>query len=311
MARDPNIEEEVKFYTDILIKIYKETDPSLGENSEEFKLERARHAINVWWKLYSRLMAWAQSQILGFAICSEEPEFRKRIESIVKHDLTVDSHDLEHIGMQWIANRAPNESETLEKYDQILEAEFGELADMVYFKTHTMRKFIDEILMSTSVDSSFWRMELQHSLRALNEGEVDELSAPSPLKKQGQPYSLKAWKYHAVIQVCYRVGKGMKKYRALEQVADGIGQSPETIRSWQKELSTEHDYFFDFRCAEIAGFHEKDFEESSTSEIYDYIDELGFNRGADPLEMASFLLRIIKNTSFEIIKDNLRKYRSK
>ena len=107
MARDPDIEDVVKFYTDILIKVYKSTDPALGTTSEEFKLEQARFAINTWWKLYSKLMIWAQSQILGHSICHEEPEFLSWIEKKTEKALTVDSHDLEHIGMQFVTNRLP------------------------------------------------------------------------------------------------------------------------------------------------------------------------------------------------------------
>lgn len=310
MARSNDIEDTVKFYVDILIDVYKKTDPKLGEESEFDKLEMAYYAINVWWKLYSELMIWAQSQILGFSICSEEPEFLDKVEAYFGKSLSEDSHDMEHIGMGWVLNR-PVASAELIKYDEFFEKFEEEDAEFDFGMTSSFRKFIAEILMSTSVNSSFWRMELQHSLLALNHGEVDILATPANVKKQGRPYLLRRWKWKAIIHVNYLIGRGYKKYRALEEVADGIGQSTETIRSWEKDLKTDFDCRFDFACAELAGLHADELTTNNANQLYDYIAELGTNRGTTPIVNAEYMLSIIKSTPYEKIKKNLRKYRDK
>ena len=55
-----------------------------------------------------------------------------------------------------------------------------------------------------------------------------------PVRKTGAPFALGEWKLEALLQIFYRVGKGMKKYRALELVSEAIGQSADTIRDWEK-----------------------------------------------------------------------------
>jgi hypothetical protein len=69
----------------------------------------------------------------------------------------------------------------------------------------------------------------------ISEGlESNESWANGPVRKTGAPFALGEWKLEALLQIFYRVGKGMKKYRALEVVSEAIGQSVDTIRDWKK-----------------------------------------------------------------------------
>jgi hypothetical protein len=46
----------------------------------------------------------------------------------------------------------------------------------------------------------------------------------------------------------------MKKYCALQLVADGIGQSVETLRSWEKAGLSDDDFEMRLWSAQLAGF---------------------------------------------------------
>jgi hypothetical protein len=142
----------------------------------------------------------------------------------------------------------------LEEYNQ---AKPGD--EELIFRPSAKRALIRELLMSRCADNSYWRFDLQDSLAALNEGEVDELACPSPGKRHGLPFSLKRWELEAVRQVRFRVGRGYKKYRALEEVGKAIGQSPEALRTWEKELEKSCDRSIDLYSSELADMYDLDF----------------------------------------------------
>ncbi len=91
-------------FIDRLYELYKETDPSRGRASEEFKLLCAREAIHIWWRIYGILLLWAQSQIAGYEIVRETPEYARQLEKLREDDLTEDSHELELLGLAYAAN---------------------------------------------------------------------------------------------------------------------------------------------------------------------------------------------------------------
>jgi hypothetical protein len=104
-----------------------------------------------------------------------------------------------------------------------------------------MRFPIRELLSSTSANSSFLRLKLQSALYALNLGQLQSLTRPAPTRRHGSALRVLIWKVMALRRVYFQIGKGPKKYRALQLVADEIGQSAETLRSWEKFISGDDD----------------------------------------------------------------------
>lgn len=82
-----------------------------------------------------------------------------------------------------------------------------------------LRPIIQEPLVSRSANSSFWRFPLRHALFALEFGEVEEVVKPSAIRRQGNPVALYRWKLLALSHARFLMGKGLKKYKALEKVA--------------------------------------------------------------------------------------------
>ena len=315
MSRSKTIREDVKFYTDILIAHYEDTDPELGEDSAICKLEIARHSVEVWWQLFSKSMGWSQNYLTGYAICLENPEVVSYVEAKLGREIFEDSHELEYIGSQFNPNSHLTINETLEKIDEAFEY-LGDdrlpqgpsvLTNCAY------RHFIFELLMSTSGSSSYWRMELQHALKALNYGEVRSLVSPESKKRQGRPYSLILAQKRAVAQVYFRIGKGLKKYVALDEVATGIGQSPETLRSWEKKLNRDRDYEFHLWSCKLAGEYFNEILNDGAAGIPNH-DDFAFMRGISMPENARFLVERAKiheeklSDIMESLSDSRQKY---
>ena len=314
MARSKTIREDVNLYMDVLLDLYEESDPDLGRESSHNKIVMARHAIEVWWRLHGKLMAWAQNHMVGYSIFMENGEFNDWFHEKIGRPINEDSHELEYIGWQycWL-NMPETKNETWKEVRDLLEfMSDNELPQPVSeaFSNNAFRLFIFESLMSRSPDNSFWRMELQHAMRALNYGETRPLVQPDPKKTQGRAYSLRMAKARAVSQVYFRLGKGIKKYRALEKVGEGIGQSPETIRAWEKDLLTDPDLQFEFWCSELAGAYCDELEAEHWTKIPAH-EEMGQMRGVYMIENAAFLVRRLKKNDLTAIREDIRTAREK
>lgn len=164
--------------------------------------------------------------------------------------------------------------------------------------------------MSTDADTSFWRFPVQHSLRALNLGEVDKFASPSGKKRQGKPYQLSIWKRIAIEHVCFLNGKGFKKTEARRKVGEEIGQELETLRTWEKEARRDFDGEARLRFAELAG--KFDYEIAS--------DPLGFknsnlgiegHRGTSGVDVVAMAHSDITQRSLSTVREKIRKYRAK
>ena len=97
MARSKSIREDVQFYIDILFDLYDQTDPDLGEESAYNKTEVANYAIEVWWRLHGKLMAWTQNHTVGHAIMTENPEFSNWFQKTLGRDVDEDGHERGHL----------------------------------------------------------------------------------------------------------------------------------------------------------------------------------------------------------------------
>jgi len=314
MARSKSIREDVQFYIDILFDLYDQTDPDLGEESAYNKTEVANYAIEVWWRLHGKLMAWTQNHTVGHAIMTENPEFSNWFQKTLGRDVDEDGHELEYIGWQYNWLNMPEANNDIHKeVSGLLEYIIDERLPQPTsepLNDKAIRRLIYELLMSRSADNSFWRFELQNSLLALNYGEVRPLVRPDPQKKQGRAFSLRMAKASAVEAVYFLTGKGLKKYIALEEVGNGIGQSPETLRSWEKQLMLDRDFNFRFSCAELAGVYCEELMSKDWSKIPEE-EEFRKMRGMNMLDFSSNIVENLNNKNYSKIKEEIRRCREK
>jgi len=297
--RDPEIRATVAGYVRTLVRLYENTDPSRGIASEENKLEFARQAISMWWYLYGELLLWAQSQIAGYEVGRSNPEFMEKLAKVFGHEITVDSHVLEYIGLGWSWNRVNYDDPMMQRVEDAMEKYKPNLDE------RAIRSLIRELLVSRSANSSFWRFELQSALYALNLGHVNELFMPEPKRRQGNPVQLLHWKMMALQHVYYHIGKGLKKYRALQLVADALGQSVETLRSWEKSISGDEDLMVQLGSSSLAGELENELDKYSISKLIKMYGA-DYHRKIADIEYASYALKDIRSTPLKKIQDGLR-----
>ena len=312
MARLKDLDERIDGYLQFLKEVYFETDPQQGEESEVAKHELAQLAVEKVWYLQGKLLGWAQAHLTGYSILSENPALVSFLEEKLGYQLDEDSHELEQIGLLYNFNPPDDDDPALLRMESLLnEFKARYPGDEEVLLTATaMRRTIRELLMSRCADNSYWRFDLQNSLAALNKGEVDDLAMPSLGKRQGLPYSLNRWKLEALRQVRFRVGKGYKKYRALEEVGEAIGQSLETLRSWEKELEKSRDEAVDLYCSELAGIFDRHFSgdhDASAPNMEDFESWRGLNHA----EHAEYLHRLIAKIKLEDIRSAIRHFRQK
>jgi hypothetical protein len=303
MPREPDIRENVHFYVDVLLDLYEKTDPNGGAATEEGKLLRARQATEVWWRLHGKLMQWAQSHLAGYCWIDEHPEILDTLPEVDGNPITRDSHELEFLGSCFSINTPP----VCDAYTERAEEEirrFPEIGDV------GLRRLIAELLMSRCADNSSWRWEIQLALRALNHGEVQDLVKPSGGKRGAMPFQLMRWKVKALEQVMFRVGRGMKKYRALQEVGEAIGQSTETLRDWEKELRRDEDNEFDLCCAQLAGHLDGVELPAGTKNLEEKYGAM-YHRGSSDIEKASWMLPKLREQSLAEIKTELHRHRAK
>lgn len=158
--RDPKLKDDVQHFVKILIELHDETDPGGGEETELGKMERARLAIHHWWRLYGRLMLWAQAHLTGYYVARDNPKWVDQLTAIRGSELDEDSHELELLGLLFVANPPPASYDAVDKLSSRLDKVEGGLDD------ENLRCIIDEFHLSTDANSSYWRFPLGHALRA-------------------------------------------------------------------------------------------------------------------------------------------------
>jgi len=302
--RRPNILRYCEQYIKDLVKLYKATDPASGPDGEEGKLEAARQAISIWWYLWGELILWAQSQLAGYEMLKSHPELRERIEKRLGVSLTVDSHAVEYVGVYFSWNHVDDGDPTLVAIHEIMGEEFE-----ITMSDPPLRSIIRELLVSRSANSSFWRFPLRHAMFALDFGEVDELVRPSAIRRQGNPVALYRWKLLALSHIRFLMGKGLKKYKALEKVAQSVGQSVETLRSWEKAYRFDDDFMMGLRAAELAGELEDVLDAHPINHIIKEYGQEYFRHSSD-VEYAKLTLSELRATPLEAVREGLRKARA-
>jgi hypothetical protein len=311
MARLEDLDEWIDGYLQFLKEVYYETDPNKDQDGGIAKHELAQLAIEKFWYLHGKLLSWAQAHMTGYCILSENPNLVSFLEEKLGYEITEDSHVLEQIGLQYNYNPPDGEDKALEQTLALLQdfnaKDPGDEEPLL--TPSVMRALIRELLMSRCADNSYWRHDLQHSLGALNEGEADELAQPSPGRYQGLPASLNRWKLEALRQVRFRVGQGYKKYRALEEVGKAIGQSPEALRTWEKELERSRDRSVDLYCSELAGRYDQYFQGAEKIEIPE-TETNTLHRGLSNFDYAKYLHSEITARQLSEIRERIKLYRT-
>lgn len=317
MARREVDTETVEHFLDTIRRGLEQTSPALGDETEPGKHVVASQVIESFWYVHGYLLAWAQAHMAGYVILLNNPGLREYLEDCLGVEIDNDSHVLEKIGS--LVTRDPHDDDCeLDHLYKLICAywygfpldEAGDAPEPMLLDGPTLRDLTNELLMSRDMRNSYWRMPIQDSLRALNEGEVDELATPVIGKRQGKPYSLNQWKLEALRQVRFRVGCGMKKYRALQEVGDGIGQSTETLRTWEKELVKHPDRANDLICSELAGRFRKSFARGSEDNS-PHENDYGWHRGSNRLVYARYLSRIIPERTLDDIRAQISRHRKK
>ena len=214
-------------------------------------------------------------------------------------EIDVDSHVLEYMGLGFSWNRVNYDDLTMEKIEEAMEK------NEVGIDDSAMRYLVRELLQSRSANSSFWRFPLNDALFALNLGHVEEIFRPEPIRRQGSPVQLLRCKVMALRHVYYHIGRGLKKYRALQLVGDELGQSPETLRAWEKAIIDDEDFMMDLVGAKLAGELEDELDNHSTEELEQKYASR-YHRHTSDIEYAKCILRIIRSSSLKQIRQDLR-----
>ena len=303
MLRNPDIREEISGLIDVLVEMYYETDPAKGEESEYGKLEIARQAVEKSWYIFGRLLLWAQCHITGYCIARDNPRIVTILEDEFDTDLTEDSHLLEVLGLLYPYNPVDSEDPLLKKMEVRFENETEVMSWIA------QRNLVNEILMARCANSSYWRFDVQSGLRSLNEGEVEPIFEPAASRLRGQPAKLNRWKLETLRQVYFRIGKGMKKHRALREVGDGIGQSPETLRDWEKKLLLDEDRQNDLYCSQLAGEFDPLIRKDGRNCTIPDSEEYGVHRGLRNASNAVYLHETITKLTLQKIMEKIRQYR--
>jgi hypothetical protein len=109
--------------------------------------------------------------------------------------------------------------------------------------------------------------------------------------------------------VHFLVGKGLKKFKALENVAQGVGQSVETLRSWEKAYGYDDDFMMALRAARLAGELEEELDSRPINEIIDEYGEEYFRHSSD-VEYAKLTLGELRAAPLEAVRVGLRTARA-
>lgn len=303
LYRDEDIREKAYILLEELLELYVLTDSKNTYNGELDKTEHARAAIGVFWELFDLLGTWAQSHLAAQARIQTDEFF---VDHLMHEypDVHLDSYFLERYGYDFLRSLGSDFDDEATNFFTDEKSHMTEKG----LRDQIARAFLFEILSSTSEFSHAWRYPLQRSVRALNDGQIDDFFKPMPARRGGAQFDLNQWKLEALLQVHFRIGKGFKKYRALEEVAIGIGQSVETLRYWEKALKLDTDYRNELRFAQIAGERIADLKSGNDLSIGN--DAHGTYRGKPVMEIVRDLLPVLEKRSLEEIMENIRKFRA-
>ncbi len=172
-----------------------------------------------------------------------------------------------------------------------------------------VRRVIWSLLLTTELNSGFWRDPLVDALMAADAGEVNSLFTPSKTRLRGQPYPLDKARSGAVAHVYYLVGKGIKKHIARERTADALAVSEDTLKDWEQALQ-KYDYFaFNWDGAYLVGELEEEIKKGMS--YNGLLEEYGaewLGPASDVAVACHFIKTKEGELGLESIRAALRKY---
>ena len=222
-SRQRNESERDKYVAGLIDQLHdfeRKTDPKLGARSAKGKNSAAIEALRIASDLVNALAGWALDHQAGLALkeqnvqlsMSKTPEHRDS--SNVR--ATDDHHRLEWQGRNWIGRLGA-----------------GPIDPIV------ARKWLMKLVRGLF---SIFNLELMlmtlSALEACDYGEIQPLLGATK-KGRKVDWTILQLQLKAIGLVSYRQGRGVKKLKALQEVAEAFGVSVDTLRAWETRLRTE------------------------------------------------------------------------
>jgi hypothetical protein len=205
-------DEYVTHLIDRLRKLEQQTDPKDGQNSAKGKDLAAFDALIVAGELVNAIAGWALDHQVGLAL--------KNLEFVpLQPSVTKDHPD-------YLAGRKDVD-------DHVHERSGGSLGAL---SPIAARKLLINLLRANP--GGFHSMLQGMAIEALDYGEVQPMLAET---KGGDKRTLavRRLELRAIAFVEYRYRRGIRKFKAQQQVGDALGVEKDTIKSWEFRLRTD------------------------------------------------------------------------
>jgi DNA-binding transcriptional regulator YiaG len=242
-------DEYVAHLIDQLRDLERKTDPKDGAQSAKGKDVAARDALKIAGDLVNSLAGWALDHQAGLALKDDafmqfstvktpEHPYGSNIKS------TDDDHRVEWAGRNWSGR------------------------DGVPINPILARKWLMHLVRAfTGIFNLELRLMTLAALEACDYGETQPMLMATK-KDRKVNWTILQLQLKAITFVKYREALGMKKFKALEDVAGAFGVSVNTVRSWEPRLRTEFgpiEITNRLAAAEEAGKNERDAEHRASS----------------------------------------------
>ena len=305
-TRDASDVEEARELFEALVRNFLSTAPSKGSETEVRKFEVAEQTIDLFWRLFGILGFWAQAHIVGRTWAMSDLAFANQLAKLwgMEHGIEHDSHILEYFGSEY----GRSSSVWGEPIFHYL-AENEELEEKTELSDQVLRSAMRQLITSDCRRSAYWRRPLMDALEALNYGQIVSPLTPSESRRRSDFFETLSLKRAALCHLNFQVGKGIKKHVALDKVAAVLNQSPETIRSWEKQLRDDEEYQADAYAARLAGQFE---DELKTRSVADMVEEYGDEalRNVTYWQRAKFQMARAQHYPLERIRDEMNAVRA-
>jgi hypothetical protein len=224
-----NQSERDKYVATLIHRLHaleRKTDPGKGPRSARAKSEAALDALEIAGTLVNALAGWALDHQAGLALKDLEfvqlrvPGTAERL-NYRNSRSTDDDHRHEWIGRNWVGR----ETDPIEPFEPI--------------EPIVARKWLMNLV---SANPGIFNLQLTWmtlwALKACDYGEIlPMLSATKKGRKVN--WTILQLQLRAVEAVKSREARGVKKFKAQQEVAEAFGVSVDTVRSWEMRLRDE------------------------------------------------------------------------
>ena len=254
----------VRAYADELVEqllsIYESTCPDF-ERGDEVEPDRewlALGAMNYAWELFDLLSGWAQNHFIGMQYASWNPveldQYPNRDEIYPKEGCyDPRSAEMERLGESF---RQRGDLIELPRFppEGYVEALSIGVPGMRQLPEVFLRRGLMRIMRSTPSGGSCWRSAIQGAFIDADNGLENPLFKPADAAGQGNKPKADKYKHLACLYVRYLQGAGQTLTSARQIVGDAIGVSEDTLKSWERTISTKReDRAFEILAVKFAG----------------------------------------------------------